>query len=196
MADAIATALLFLPEPGAVGPTAKARQALVLCTTEHGFVGGFNERILDAAETLLDSGVALFVMGSRGAAAARERGWSIEWVSPMATRSEGVPETIRQLTAELYVWLARADLARIEVMFTRHRQSTGTTIERKLLFPVDLKSLAVARMQLSPLHNLARAKMVEKLIADYVVGLVTEAAIDAIASENAVRFQTMGAALE
>ena len=196
MADAIAAALLLLPETAAASHGAKARRALILCTAEHGFVAGFNERILDAAETLLDSGVVLFVMGSRGAAAARERGWSIEWVYPMATRPEGVIETIRRLRAELYVWLARADLARIEVMFARHHQSTGMTIERKLLFPVDLKSLAVARTQLSPLHNLAPAKLVEKLIADYVFGLLTEAAIDALASENAARFAAMDSAHE
>ena len=92
------------------------------------------------------------------------------WVHPMATRPEGVPETIRHLTAELYAWLARAEFARIEVMFARHRQSSGTTIERKLLFPVDLQSLALAQPQLSPLHNLPPATLLEKLIADYVFG--------------------------
>ena len=73
-------------------------------------------------------------------------------------RPEGVPETIRHLTAELYAWLARAELARIEVMFASHRHSTGTTIERKLLFPVDLKSLTLGQPQLSPLHNLAQLR--------------------------------------
>ena len=76
------------------------------------------------------------------------------WVHPMATRPEGVPETIRHLTEQLYAWLARAELARIEVMFARHRQTTGTTIERMPLFPVDPRSLALAQPQLSPLHNL------------------------------------------
>jgi F-type H+-transporting ATPase subunit gamma len=196
MADAIAAALLLLPETAVAGYAATGRRGLVLCTAEHGFVAGFNERILDAAETLLDSGVALFVMGSRGAAAARERGWSIEWIYPMATRPEGVLETIRHLTAELYVWLARAGLARIEVMFARHRQSTGATIETKLLFPVDLKSLARAQPLLPPLHNLAPATLLEKLIADYVFGLLAEAAIDALASENAARFAAMDSAYE
>ena len=196
MADAIAAALLLLPETAVAGYAATGRRGLVLCTAEHGFVAGFNERILDAAETLLDPGVALFVMGSRGAAAVRERGWSIEWVYPMATRPEGVLETIRHLTAELYVWLARAGLARIEVMFARHRQSTGATIETKLLFPVDLKSLARAQPLLPPLHNLAPATLLEKLIADYVFGLLAEAAIDALASENAARFAAMDSAHE
>ena len=196
MADAIGATLLLLPESAAVNYAATAQRALVLCTAEHGFVAGFNERVLDAAETLLDSNDALFVLGSRGAAAARERGWPLAWVHPMATRPEGVPETIRHLTAELYGWIARGELARIEVMFARHRQGTGTTIERKLLFPVDLQSLALAQPQLPPLHNLPPATLLEKLIADYVFGLLTEAAIDALASENAARFSAMDSAHE
>ena len=195
-AAAIGAALLLLPESGAVSRTATARRALVLCTAEHGFVGGFNERILDAAEKLIDSDDALFIFGSRGAAAARERGWPSLWVHPMATRPKGVPETIRHLTAELYGWIARGDLARIEVMFARHRQSTGTTMEQKLLFPVDLTLLAPAQQRLPPLHNLPPATLLEKLIADYVFGLLTEAAIEALASENAARFAAMDSAHE
>ena len=196
MADAIGAALLLLPDSAPVNYAATARRALVVCTAEHGFVAGFNERVLDAAETLLDSNDALFVLGSRGAGAARERGWPMTWVHPMATRPEGVPETIRHLTAELYGWIARGELARIEVMFARHRQGTGTTIERKLLFPVDLQSLTLAQPQLPPLHNLPPATLLEKLIADYVLGLLTEAAVDALASENAARFAAMDSAHE
>jgi F-type H+-transporting ATPase subunit gamma len=118
------------------------------------------------------------------------------WVYPMATRPEGVPETIRHLTAELYDWIARGDLARIEVMFARHSQGTGTTIERKLLFPVDLTLFALAQPRLPPLHNLPPRMLLEKLIADYVFGLLTEAAIEALASENAARFAAMDSARE
>ena len=69
MADAIGATLLLLPGSAAVNYAATARRALVLCTAEHGFVAGFNERVLGAAETLLDSNDALFVLGSRGAGA-------------------------------------------------------------------------------------------------------------------------------
>ena len=196
MAPAIGATLLLLPEAGAASRTVTARRALVLCTAEHGFVGGFNERILDAAEKLLASDDALFVLGSRGAAASRERGRPMMWVYPMATRPEGVPETIRHLTAELYGWIARGELARIEVMFARHRQGIDTTIERKLLFPVDLTLFALAQPRLPPLHNLPPRTLLEKLIADYVFGLLTEAAIEALASENAARFAAMDSAHE
>src|SRR3546814_3765170 len=59
MATAIADAALLLPAGGQGGPA--GLQALVLCAAEHGFVGGFNERLATAAMAALRSGDALLV---------------------------------------------------------------------------------------------------------------------------------------
>ena len=196
MAASIGAALLLLPETGPMSRRTTGRRAFVLYMAEHGFVGGFNERILEVAKGLLLPNDAVFVLGSRGAVLTQERGRPAAWAHPMATRAEGVPETIRHLTAELYRWIARGDIACVEVMFARHRQGSGTTIERMLLFPVDLTSLAPTQPRQPGLHNLAPATLLEKLIADYVFGLLTEAAIEALASENAARFAAMDSAHE
>ena len=196
MAASIGAALLLLPEAEPMSRKATGRRAFVLCTAEHGFVGGFNERILDVAENLLDPDDALFILGSRGAALMQERGRRSAWVHPMATHPDGVPEIIRRLTAELYDWIARGELTRVEVLFARHRQGSGTTIEQRLLFPIDLAWFAPAQLRLPPLHHLSPSALVEKLIADYLLGLLTEAAIEALASENSARFAAMDSARE
>jgi F-type H+-transporting ATPase subunit gamma len=195
MAASIGAALLLLLEAEPIGQKATGRRAIVLCTAEHGFVGGFNERVLEVAEKLLDRDDALFVLGSRGAALAQERGRRSAWVHPMATRPEGVPEMIRRLTTELYDRIARGELIRVEVLFARHRQGSSTTIEHRLLFPIDLASFALTQ-RLPPLHHLSPSALVEKLIADYLFGLLNEAAIEALASENAARFAAMDSARE
>lgn len=196
MAASIGAALLLLPKAGSMSRKPTGRRAFVLCTAEHGFVGGFNERVLEVAEKLLASEDAVFILGSRGAVLAQERDRPTAWTHPMATHPEGVPEMIRQLTGELYDWIARGDVAHVEVVFARHRQDTGTSIERKLLFPVELTSFAVSQPRLTPLHNLPPATLLEKLIADYLFGLLAEAAIEALASENAARFAAMDSAHE
>ena len=61
----------------------------------------------------------------------------------MATRPAGAPEAVNRLTAELYARVARGEVARIEVMFARHRQGVASTIERRLLLPLDTATLAV-----------------------------------------------------
>jgi F-type H+-transporting ATPase subunit gamma len=194
MAGAIGAALLLVPEGVPALRSAPGRRALVLCTAEHGFVGGFNQRILDAAEAVLHPGDALFLLGSRGGALAQERGRMAVWAHPMATRPASVPETIRRLTTELYRAMADGEVTRVEVIFARHRQGSPLAIERQLLFPLDLAAFALTRSRLPPLHNLPAEALLEKLIADYVFALLTEAAFESLASENAARFAAMAAA--
>lgn len=196
MAAGIGAALLLVPETRASRSPARGRRALVLCTAEHGFVGGFNERLLDAATSLLEPNVALFILGGRGAATAQERGCPVAWAHAMASRPAGVSETVRTLTAELYRGIAAGSLAQVEVMFARHRQTGGTSIERFLLLPVDPDALAVEHRRQPPMHYLPPADLLEKLIADYVFALLTEAAVESLVAENAARFAAMQSAYD
>ena len=194
MANAIGRTLVLNPEAATTGRATGGRRALVLYTGEHGFVGGFNEHLLEVAETDFNAQDVLFVLGSRGATLAQERGRAMAWSHPMATRLQGVPQTILRLTAELYGLIARQEITRAEVMYARYRQGSAATIERRRLFPLDLASLAVGPVQLPPLHNLPPAVLLEKLIAEYVFALLTEGATESLASENAARFSAMESA--
>jgi F-type H+-transporting ATPase subunit gamma len=194
MADAIGDALLLMPERRDERRAPSGSRVVVGCMAEHGFVGAFNERLADAIEHDLTGRDVLFVLGSRGAALARERGLRPLWEHPMATRLASVPETVRRLTAELYRAIGRSTVARAEVVFARHRQGAAAGIERRLLFPLDLDAFAVRMNRLPPLHNLAPEVLVEELAAEYVSAVLIEAAIESLASENAARFGAMEAA--
>jgi len=196
MAGAIATSLLLLPEPRPDAVRDRGRRALVLCAAEHGFVGGFNERLLKAAEAALAPSDRLFVLGSRGASLALERGRRAAWWRPMATRLSGTPDTVNRLVAELYAGIVRGEISRVEVMFARYRQGSATTIERRLLLPLDTAALAAAQPRQAPLHNLEPQLLLERLMAEYVFALLTEASVESIASENAARFAAMESAHE
>jgi F-type H+-transporting ATPase subunit gamma len=196
MAEAIGSALLLMPEPSLAKGAARGPRAFILCTAEHGFVGGFNVRVIDAAEGVLGRDDTLFVLGSRGAALVRERNGTTAWTHPTATRLEGVPETIRPLTARLYRLIVRDHVTRVDLMFARHRQGAGTTIEHRQLLPLDLASFSLRQPRLPPLHNLAPNVLLEKLVGDYVFGLLTEAAVESLAAENAARFAAMGSAYD
>jgi F-type H+-transporting ATPase subunit gamma len=112
----------------------------------------------------------------------------------MATRPESVPETIRQLSAELYRLIARGQITGVEVMFVRQCKDGPATIERRQLLPIDFASFKLPRPMSAPLHNLAPDLLLEKLVADYVFALLTEAAVESLASENSARFAVMGSA--
>jgi F-type H+-transporting ATPase subunit gamma len=194
MAKGIGVALLLMPEPMVPPTTQPVRRAVVLFTAEHGFVGGFNDRLLDAATTALDRHDRLFILGTRGVIAAEERKLAAAWTGAMATRPEAAAETTRRLTSELYRGIATGEVTRVDVMFARHHQSRSMAIERRQIFPVDPSSLSPIHRQQPPLHNVRPDHLLEKLVADYVFALLTGAAVESIASENAARFAAMQSA--
>jgi len=79
-------------------------------------------------------------------------------------------------------------------MYGRYRQGSSSTIERRLLLPFETTYLATAKTRQAPLHNLTPRPLLEKLMAEYVFALLTEAAVESIASENAARFAAMESA--
>jgi F-type H+-transporting ATPase subunit gamma len=194
MAEAIGAAFSLMPQPAPETRAASGHRALILCAAEHGFVGGFNQRLIEETDAVLTPSDLLFVLGSRGAALALERGHNIVWTRPMATRLAGAPDAINGLIGELYGRIARSEVSRVEVMFGRSRQGAAPSIERRLLLPLDTAALAAGRPRLTPLHNLEPQRLLEKLMAEYVFALLTEAAVESIASENAARFAAMDSA--
>src|ERR1700684_2615408 len=63
-------------------------------------------------------------------------------------------------------------------MYGRYGQGLASTIERRLLLPLDTNALAEAQSRQAPLHNLEPRALLEKLMAEYVFALLTGAAID------------------
>lgn len=170
------------------------RRAVVLFASEHGFVGGFNQRLIEAAESDLTASDALMIVGSRGASFAAERGHAASWTRPLATRLAGIPEAVRLLEEELLARITRDEIVRAEVIFSRHGGSASPAIERRQLFPLRLAAARASRRGLVPLHDLPVPQLLEKLTAQYVAAQLTEAATEALAAENAARFAAMESA--
>jgi F-type H+-transporting ATPase subunit gamma len=194
VAEGIADARVLITDGRSSPPVTKAPRALILFAAEHGFIGGFNERLIDAAQATLAPQDLLFVLGSRGAALAAERGLAPVWTHPMATRSTAAPETARRLSSELYRRIALGEVSRVEAIFSRHGRGTSAGIERLSLLPLDVETLQARPLHAPPLHNLGPLELHERLLAEYVFALLTQAAVEAIAAENAARLAAMSSA--
>jgi F-type H+-transporting ATPase subunit gamma len=171
-----------------------ADRAIVLFAGEHGFVGGFNQRLIEAVESDLLATDALMIVGGRGAALAAERGHDAAWAHPLATRLAGIPETVRLLEETLLPRIARGEIVRAELVFGRHHASGEIVIERRRLFPIELAAARGPRRGLAPLHDLPPPELLEGLTAEYMLAQLTEAATEALAAENAARFAAMESA--
>lgn len=174
-------------------PQRGGRRAIVVFTSEHGFVGGFNERLIEAAGVKPETGDTLVIVGSRGAALAGDRGLAVASTHAMATRLDSVPEAVQRVQEGLYPRIASAEIMRAEVVFGSHQGSGATAIERRQLFPLDL-SVRPERSESVPLHDLPAAELLERLTAEYILSQLMEAATESLAAENAARFAAMEAA--
>lgn len=179
-------------ESGAFRQTGK--RAIVLFSSEHGFVGGFNQRLIDVIQSGLLTTDALMIVGSRGAALAAERGCAVAWSHPLPTRLGGIADTVRLIEETLLPWIARDGFVRVEVVFSRYRGGGELVVARRRLLPIELAAASRPRHALVPLHNLPAPQLLEGLTAGYMLAQLIEAATDALAAENAARFAAMESA--
>jgi F-type H+-transporting ATPase subunit gamma len=194
MAAAIGSALPLMQQGRYEAQLDTGCRAVILVTAEHGFVGGFNERLIQAAKSARRPDDTVFIMGTRGALMAAEHGLPAVWTSPMATRLSGAPDTINILANAVYTRIAHGEICRVDAIYGRYQQGAVPVIEQRSLLPLDTRSLPRAAPRLPPLHNLPARALVEKLIAEYIFALLTEVAIESIASENAARLSAMDSA--
>jgi F-type H+-transporting ATPase subunit gamma len=195
IAGAIGRALASLPAAGADGTGAhrSTRPALVLFCAEQGFAGAFSERVLDAAGA---AGAAseLFVIGTRGAAVAAERGVAAGWKSAMPSHSLGVPKLADRIAEALYARIAAGGIDQLDAIFSHWEPGRGIRIERRRLFPFDMSVVPKLTDTNSPLLNLAPAALLGELTAAYMHAQLCNAALHAFAAENEARMEAMAAA--
>lgn len=165
----------------------------IVCMCEHGFVGGFNERLIEAARSAFAAGT-LLIVGSRGAALAAERWRPADWTLPMPPRCAAATDAADRLSAELYRRIADGEVARVELLYARHQPNAAAGIAHRQLLPFDPSWAGPGTTRQRPLFNLEPAMLQEKLIAEYVFAVLTEALVESIAGENAARLAAMASA--
>jgi len=160
---------------------------LLVVFSEHGFVGGFNERLLDRAEEELE-GQGLWVIGTRGAVLAAERGLETDWSSPMATHSGGVLAITRPIVDRL------ATVATADIVFASYGGAGRFAVVKKNLLPLDPSLLTGSASRKPPLHQLPPDVLLRRLVSEHLFAEVTRAVMESLTSENAARLRVMESA--
>jgi F-type H+-transporting ATPase subunit gamma len=193
VSQAIGEALNLLPTTMSRAPApAQSKRALILFCAEQGFAGAFSERVFAAAGGDLATAVILLV-GTRGAAVASERGITPAWSTAMTNRVEGIAAFANRLAEALYGYVAQGVITAADIVFSRSIPG-GLRIDRHSLLPLDVGRFARSLDKEPPLIELAPARLVEQLAAEYVYAQLCEAATHAFVAENEARVNAMMAA--
>ncbi len=171
---------------------------VALCA-EQGFVGSFNERMLDLALPLVARPASrLFVVGFRGQTAAASRGRTPDWSAPMVARTAQVPALADRLSDAVHATLAAQGLARVLLVHGDPDEGGAITVVQRWLLPFDFARFTSdpagrAGFQ-APLTNLPAPVLLEQLAIEYVRADLCEALMLSYAAENQARMQAMIAA--
>jgi F-type H+-transporting ATPase subunit gamma len=161
---------------------------LIVVTSEHGFTGSFNDRLIARARTELGPDLRLGIVGRIGAVLAEEARLTVAWSVPMATHIGGVPTIARRVTDHL------ADVGVARIVFAGYRTGGQYEIEAREILPLDPKLLDGMEHAGPPLHQLSADLLLERLSGEYLFAEITRAIMESLASENGARLQVMSAA--
>jgi F-type H+-transporting ATPase subunit gamma len=195
IAAAIGRALALFPAGAPAGTRRAGRLALVLFCAEQGFAGAFSERVLDFAAGDLST-AKLFLIGTRGVAAAAERGLVAGWQTAMPAHTSGIPRLADRIAAALYASIAAGEIDRLDAIFSRWRPGDGSHARRARLLPVDPALFPRETAHDAPLTNLPPDALLNGLTADFLHARLCDAALHAFAAENEARMQAMESARE
>ncbi len=171
------------------GTRAAGRSAIVVFCAEQGFAGAYSEHVLNALT--MAPAVELFLIGTRGAAIARERGITPYWTGAMPSNSAGIPKFAGQIAEALYARIAEGKIGRLDAAYSQWRAGQGINIAISRLFPLDLAVFLRPEERHSPLLHLPPETLLSDFMAEYVHAQLCHAALHAFAAENEARMAAM-----
>ena len=197
ISGAIGQALALVPEPDPQPRKSRSPQAhvVILLSSEQGFAGTFNERVLDAAEQRLKAaGSELLIVGDRGAKVAAERGLVFAWSASMVAHAEEVPRLASRITDALYSRLEQDQVARVTVIHAVPAPSASVEIVERTLLPFDFARFKVTPRSIPPITTLPVEQLIADLAEEYVYAQLCEEVMLSFAAENEARMVAMIAA--
>lgn len=195
LGHAIGEALALLPEPPHAHEDDSPALLLAICS-EQGFVGAYNERLLDLLRQQRQPQDELLLVGERGLMVAAEQDLQVDWSAPMVMHADELPGLAGQAAEAIYQRLVDSPARRVLLV---HAQSAppgehGPLLLCRPLLPFDYSRFPQARHTRPPRLNLAAGSLLAGLAEEYVYAELCEALMLAFAAENEARMQAMVAA--
>lgn len=181
LAEALGRVLAVLPDR----PDPGEAQVTVVFLAEQGFAGAFSEKLLDSLDPAPGP---LVLIGTRGAAVARERGLDPAEALPLPAHTPAIPAFADRLAERLLVLSEGAPIDAVHAVSA----ATGWTVARTRVFPFP--ATGEPEPAAPPLMNLPPAELLAGLLADCLHAELCRAALHAVAAENTARMLAMAAA--
>ncbi|WP_175948181.1 F0F1 ATP synthase subunit gamma [Burkholderia pyrrocinia] len=193
IADAMSIAVLQSPESPR-SPLPDDTHIYIVIGAEHGFVGTYNQRVLQAIHRPGTGAVEYFVVGDRARSAADEFGLPMTWSSEMIVHADAVPDLAAKIINALYRRLRHGNASHVTLVHGVPQAISEAVILTTSLLPFDYRRFKPVTRPFPPVVTLPVQQLQERLAEEYVYTQVCEAIILSFAAENEARMRTMIAA--
>jgi F-type H+-transporting ATPase subunit gamma len=172
------------------GPAPRAeisRPVLLAITSENGFVGGFNTRIMEQVRDLRVPEETLVVIGRRGQMLAREMDVRPDVELPMTSRVNSVTQLARRVAKRLN------GVTQVRLICAEHQQSGTYSVEHRKVLPLDPVAVNGNAAE-PPLHHLTVTELLDRLAAEFLFAEIARSLMASLLCEQNARLLTMDAA--
>ncbi|MFM0649616.1 F0F1 ATP synthase subunit gamma [Paraburkholderia bryophila] len=195
--NAIGDALLLEPhdEPNVQSKDAADTGVVIILCAEQGFVGTFNEHVIEAAiERVPSLSTEFFLIGDRGIAVAAEHGLTVGWSAPMVAHADEVPALADRITEALYERLNAGQAMHVTLLHAVPNPSVAVEMVKTALWPFDFTRFGQGAPANPPLITLTPKRLLARLAEEYIFAQLCEAIMLSFAAENEARMRAMVAA--
>ena len=198
--EAIGLALSATPQPEreAARTGSTGGRAIIALCSEQGFVGAFNERVLNATQVAMSTArsTRLLLIGDRGLVVSRERGVDVDWSASMLTHVGQVGALADKISDQLYIQFAGEEITEVAIVHAIPGAESGVEVVTKTLAPFDYSRFPAARPRNLPLLHAPPRVLLARLAEEYMFAELCEAAMLSFAAENEARMRAMTSARE
>lgn len=184
--DAISRIAELLPtDAGPQRTQETSPDVLLVILSEHGFVGGYNDRLLEKALAAHREPENIFIVGRRGKLAASEIGVVPDGAFSMTTHVGGIGPLAREINDALF-WAHR-----VRIVYARHRPGALIDWVITTALPLDHKHTRQMDTAPAPLHHLTPRELATQLTSELLFAKIAQALMSGLVSENVARLQAM-----
>ncbi|MFM0290939.1 F0F1 ATP synthase subunit gamma [Paraburkholderia megapolitana] len=171
-----------------------AEVVVILCA-EQGFVGTFNEHLVETATRRAASAAIEYLLaGDRGIPTAAEHGLTIGWSAPMVAHADEVPALADRITVALYERLNAGRATRVTLLYAVPNPSEAIEVVQSALWPFDFRRFKPSSRVNPPLITTTPQRLLARLAQEYIYTQLCEAVMLSFAAENEARMHAMIAA--
>jgi F-type H+-transporting ATPase subunit gamma len=162
--------------------------AVLLVTSENGFVGSFNHRVISRALEVGAPDDRVFIVGKRGQLIAQEMDVRADGLFAMSSRVSGVAQLAERIAERL------ASYRRVCIVFAKYKSGASFEIVDRVVLPLSPDFSGESVKPFPPLHQLSVDRLTNLLATEYLFAEICDSLVESLASENGARLQTMTSA--